>query len=262
MDPAKPRNDNINNFFGVADQLSYLGQIKSIYNGASSSATVSADLATLWFPAGFEVNGGTNIQAGSTPLTEVASGATPTLSATSSGQATQNVLYGGTIFANMTYPLVALGASGMKQAGNFGARIDIVGQEGVDIQNFKTGTSTTAIAPPSHTSAQLQGYVQYNSTNLSTTDSSTYAGAIFVGFAYGYNYMSHDYQRDYGFSSVSNGIGQVSAGLLISGVAKLAISRGFGPSQTYIDSTTGKTTIVNNFKAYSFGITYQTPGAK
>ena len=261
MDQTKSRNDNINNFFGVADQLSYFGQIKSIYNGASSSATVSADFATLWFPAGFAVNGGTNIQAGSTPPTEVAFGTTPTLAATSSAQATQNLLYGGTIYADISYPLIANGASGMKQAGNFGTRVDIVGREGVDIQNFKAGTSTTATAPPSHASVQLQGYAQYNSTNL-TTDSSTYAGAIFLGFAYGYNYMSHSYQRDYGFLSVNNGVGQVPAGILVSGVAKIAVSRGFGPSQTFIDSTTGKTTTVNNFKSYSFGITYQSPGAK
>jgi hypothetical protein len=258
-------NDNIGKnvvaFYGAASQLSYFGQIKSIYNGASSSATISADLASLYFSNGMEVDAGTNIQAGSTPPTAVTPGSSPTLSATSAAQATQNLLYGGTLYADVLYPLMAIGASGVKQAGNFGARVDIAGREGVDIQNFKTGTSTTVSSPPSHSSVQLQGYMQYNSSNL-TADSSTYNGAIFLGFAYGYDYMSHDYERDYGFSSVNNGVGEVSAGILVSGVAKIAISRGFGPSQSYIDSTTSNPVTKNNFKAWSFGITYQSPGAK
>jgi len=248
---------NILDFYSVASQLSYFGQIKSIYNGASSSTTVSSDIASLYFSNGMMVDAGTNIQAGSAPA-DVPSGTTTTLSATSAAQATQNILYGGTVYADISYPLIAEGAAGATKSGNFGARLDIVAREGVDLQNFKAGTSTKATAPSSHGSAQLQGYMQYNSVNL-TTDKSTYAGAIFLGFAYGYNYMSHGYQRDYGFSQVSNGAGEVSAGILVSGVAKIAVSRGFGPSQAYTDSVSNKSTSTNNFKAWSFGITYQTP---
>jgi hypothetical protein len=36
-------------------------------------------------------------------------------------------------------------------------------------------------------------------------------------------------------------------------------TRAFGPSRTYIDSTTKVETTVNNFKAWSFGISYQSP---
>jgi hypothetical protein len=247
---------NILNFFSVSKPLSYFTQIKSVYNGASSAATVSADIAELYFLSGFEVDAGTNIQAGATTPTAVSTGTVPTLSATNAALAAQNMLYGGTIYASASYPLLAFGTSGSAKAGNFGLRADLVGREGIDIQSFKSGTSTTAAAPPSHTSVQLQGYAQYNSINL-TTDSSTYLGAIFVGFAYGYDYMSHGYQRDYGFADVNNGVGQLSAGVLINGVAKIALSRGVGPSQTYIDSTTSKQTSTNSFKSWSFGITYQ-----
>lgn len=255
-----PNSDSLNQFFGVADQISFLHQVKSIYNGVSGSDTVSADIVTLYFPVGFEISAGTNIQAGSGSSSAVSSGTTPTLSSSSAAQATQNLLYGGTVVANVSYPLIAVGASGLSQSGNFGTSVDIVGQEGVDVQNFKSGTSSSATAPPSHSSLQLEGYAQYNSTNLS--QNGTYEGAIFLGFAYGYNYMSHGYQRDYGFSSVNNGVGQVSAGILISGVARISVSRGFGPSQTYIDSTSMLTTKVNNFKAWSFGISYQSAGSK
>src|SRR5260370_32029593 len=100
----------INDFFGTAHKLSYFDQIKSIYNGASSSATVSADLASLNFTNGMQVNVGTNIQAGSTGVTAVSSGTIPTLSATSAGQATQNMLYGGTVFASALLPIIAAAA--------------------------------------------------------------------------------------------------------------------------------------------------------
>ena len=68
----------------------------------------------------------------------------------------------------------------------------------------------------------------------------------------------YGYARDYGFGKrVNNDIGQVSLGILINGVAKISVSRAFGPSQTYIDSTTMAQTTINNFKAWSFGIAYQ-----
>jgi hypothetical protein len=70
--------------------------------------------------------------------------------------------------------------------------------------------------------------------------------------------MSHDYARDYGFGNhVENGVGQVSFGILLNNVAKISVSRGFGPTQTYIDNTSMATTTINNLKSWSIGITYQ-----
>jgi hypothetical protein len=261
MDFGTGQSDNINAFYGTAAPLSYFNQIKSIYNGASSSATVSADLASLNFSNGMQMTAGTNIQAGASNATTVSSGAVPTLSASGAAQATQNMLYGGTVLASALYPLVAAGADKVGSAGGLGMLIDFTVKEGVDIQNFKSGTSVDVNAPSSHSSAQIEGYLQYNSINLAP-GSTNYVGAVFVGGSYGYSYTSHGYARDYGFgSNVNNGIGQISAGILISGVAKISISRAFGPSQTYVDSTTNAQTTVNNFKAWSFGISYQSPPA-
>jgi len=262
MGSGPAREANINTFFGTAGKLSYINQIKSIYNGASNSATVSADLASLNFADGWQVTAGTNIQAGSSSPAAVSTGTIPTLSATSAGQATQNILYGGTIFASGLYPLLAAGGSNIGSTSNLAILVDLVGMEGIDLQNFKSGTSANVNAPPSHTSVQVEGYLQYNSTNLAPGSSTDFAGAIFVGGSYGYSYTSHDYARDYGFgSNVNNGIGQVSAGILINQVAKIVLSRAFGPSQTYIDSTSMAQTTVNNFKSWSFGITYQSAPA-
>jgi hypothetical protein len=252
---------NINNFYGTVGTFSYLRQVKSIYNGASSSATISADIASLNFLNGMQLTAGTNIQAGGSSPASVTSGTIPTLSAMSAGQATQNMLYGGTIVASGSYPLVVGGADQINSLGGLGILIDLVGREGIDVQNFSAGTSTSVVSPSSHSSAQLEGYLQYNSTNLATS-SSTYAGAVFVGGSYGYSYTSHDYARDYGFGNrVNNDIGQVSAGIVISGVAKIALSRAFGPPQTYIDSTSSVQTRINNFQSWSFGIAYQSPPA-
>ena len=202
------KDDNINAFFGTAGKLSYFDQIKSIYNRASSSATVSADLATLNFSNGMQVTAGTNVQTGSSSAPSVNTGTIPTLSSTDAGQATQNMLYGGTIFASALYPLIAVGTSNVGKAGGLGILLDLLGKEGVDIQNFNSGTNTNVTSPPSHTSAQIEGYLQYNSTNLAA-GSKDYAGAIFIGGSYGYSYTSHGYARDYGFgNNVSNGIGQ------------------------------------------------------
>jgi hypothetical protein len=259
------RNSNVNTFFSTDGTYSFFNQIKSIYNGASSSATVSADLASLNFPIGVEMTAGTNIQAGSSGAATVSTGTIPTLAATSAGQATQNILYGGTIFASVIYPVLATGADNLGSPGALGMLIDVIGKEGVDVQNFKPGTSTNVNAPPSHTSAQVEGYLQYNSTNLAPGASGEYAGSVFVGGSYGYSRASHGYARDYGFGdNVNSRIGQVSAGIVISGVAKIALSRAFGPSQTYIDSTSMTQTTTNNFKSWSFGITYQSapPAAK
>jgi hypothetical protein len=256
------RNKFINNFYRTYNSISFLNQIKSIYNGSSASATVSADLTTLNFTSGIQVNVATNIQAGSSGPTSVGSGVVPTLSGNAAGQATQNMLYGGTLVASVLYPLVAVGAANVNNPGSFGLSLDIAAREGIDIQNFKAGTSTTVTSPPSHSSAQIEGYISYNSTNL-TADSSTFAGALFLGGSYGYSHTSHDYARDYGFgNNVNNAIGQISAGILINNVAKISVSRGFGPSQTYIDSTSMLPRTINNFKSWSIGITYQSPPPK
>jgi hypothetical protein len=262
MGSSEARIANINSFFNTDGKLSFINQVKSIYNGASNSATVSADLASLNFSAGWQVTLGTNIQAGASSPTAVSAGTVPTLSATSAGQATQNMLYGGTITASGLYPLLAAGAANLSSTAGVGFMVDFLAKEGVDIQSFKSGTSTNVNNPTSHTSAQVEGYLQFNSTNLAPGSTSLYAGAIFVGGSYGYSYMSHDYARDYGFAThVNNGVGQISAGFLINNVANIALSRAFGPSQTYIDSTSMAPTTANYFKAWSFGITYQSSPA-
>jgi IPT/TIG domain len=257
---ATVREANINSYYDTTGTLTFFGQIKSIYNGASSSATVSADLATLNFSNGMQMTAGTNIQAGSsTSTTNVASGTTPTLSASGAAQAAQNMIYGGNFTARAVMPVTGFGIQ-TSSPGGIGGTLDGVLQGGVDVQNFKAGTSTSATSPSSHGLAGMEGYLFYNSINPASGSNSTsniYAGAIFVGGSYGYSYTSHDYARDYGFGHVNRGVGQASAGILINNVAKITISRGFGPSQVYNDSTSGATTTVNNFKAWSFGITYQ-----
>jgi len=98
-------------------------------------------------------------------------------------------------------------------------------------------------------SGQIEGYLQSNSINL-LPNSQQFVGSVFIGGSYRYTYMSHKYARDYGFGTqVNNGIRQVYLGILLNGVAKI--------TQTYIDSTTMAQTTVNNFKAWSFGIAYQ-----
>lgn len=250
--------NNINAFYQTYGSLSFFNQIKSIYNGASGSATVSADLATMNFGDGAQVTVGTNVQAGSSGVATVSSGTVPTLSANGAGQATQNLLYGGTFFASQLYPVAAAWGSSLGAPGGFGLLVDLITKEGADVQNFKSGTNVSVSSPPFHGSAQMESYLQYNSINV-VPGSHNFVGALFAGGSYGYDYMSHGYARDYGFAQVSNGIGQISFGVLISGVARISVSRAFGPSQTYIDGTTMSKTTINNFKAWSFGITYQSP---
>lgn len=251
------RDSNVNSFYNTSGSFSFFNQIKSIYNGASSAATVSADAATLNFHSGLQLVATTNVQVGASSPTPVSSGMLPTLAATDAGKATQDLLYGGTFVGTVLYPLVNAGVGGLSSAGGAGLTIDLFGKEGVDIQNFKSGTNTNVNAPPSHTSAGIEGYLQYNSINLAP-GSSLFAGAVFVGGSYGYSYSSHDFARDYGFGNrLSTGLGQISVGILINNVAKIVVSRAFGPSQTYIDSTTMAQKTVDNFSAWSFGITYQ-----
>jgi hypothetical protein len=256
------RDTNINRFYDTAGQFSFFNQIKAIYNGASTSATVSADIASLNFSNAMQLTAGTNVQAGPTAAATTSTGTVPTLSAAGAAQATQNMLYGGTFVASAIYPVIAVGAAGINNTtGNLGAVVFVGAQEGVDIQNFKSGTSVTVNSPPSHTNAGIQGYVQYNSINLiggTGSDAKSFKGALFVGGSYGYSYMSHGYARDYGFgTNWSNSIGQLSVGILVNGVARITFSKAFGPSQTYIDSTSNTQKTVNNFRTLSFGITYQ-----
>lgn len=247
----------IENFFGSNQATPPLTQVASNYNGASSSATVSANLVSLIFNSGWQAIVATNIQAGSAGVTDVTQGTVPTLSANAAGQATQNMLYGGTLAFIADLPLLFYGPK-IGQPGGLGFELDAVSREGVDIQNFKTGTSTSVNSPPSHHATQLESYFVYNAINPPSGSSSGFAGSVFLGANYGYSYTSHGYARDYGFGPrVNNDLGQVSAGILITNVAKISVSRAFGPSQTYMDSTSLAKTKVNNFKAWSFGITYQ-----
>jgi hypothetical protein len=262
------KNANINTFWQTNGSFVFFNQIKSIYNQASNSVTVSADMGTLNFPIGMQLNIGTNIQAGSVPPTPVSTGTVPTLSPTAAAQAAQNMLYGGTIFASGAYPLFAVGGNRINSAGNWGGMLDVAGREGVDIQSFKSGTSTGATSPSTHTSLQVEGYVQMNSTNLPTGGGGTFAGALFAGGSYGYSYTSQQYIRNYGIANAGNRLGQVAGGIIINGVAKLAFSKAFGPSQTFFDGTLTptptKAITVNNFKAWSFELSYQSaaPGTK
>lgn len=255
---------NINGFYQTTGSFSFFNQIKSIYNGASGSATVSADLATLNFSDGLQLTVASNVQAGSSGAASVSSATIPTLSANGAGQATQNILFGGTFVVSQLYPLLAVGASRWGSPGGVGVIVDLILKEGADVQNFKSGTNISVTSPPFHGSAQMEGYLQYNSINLAPS-SQHFAGSLFFGGAYGYNYMSRAYARDYGFGSqFQNGVGQVSFGILINGVAKIIVSRAFGPSQTYFDSATmtnatPRPTTVNNFRSWSFGVAYQSP---
>ncbi|MGA9041566.1 MAG: hypothetical protein WB421_13605, partial [Terriglobales bacterium] len=251
---------SLNAFFNSGQAVSPLTQVSSVYNGASSSATVSANLVSMIFRSGWQGLVMTNIQAGSAATTTTTTQAVPpTLSATAAAQAAQNMLYGGTLAFAADFPLIFYGPH-VGDAGGFGIEVDAVGREGIDIQNFASGTSTSVTSPPSHFASNLEGYMLYNAINQPANSTTGFSGSLFLGGSYGYDYTSHGYAREYGFyDRVHNDLGQVSAGILITGVAKIAVSRAFGPSQTYIDSATGVVVPnpVNNFKAWSIGITYQ-----
>ena len=49
---------------------------------------------------------------------------------------------------------------------------------------------------------------------------------------------------------------------MMNGVATISVTRGFGPSQSYIDGTTMAHVNMNNFKTWSLGITYQKAPSK
>lgn len=261
-DPKTKEKKNLNDFFNTNSQLSFFNQVKSTYNAASGSTTLSADLATLNFMNGTQWTVTTNAQVGSSGSTAIGSGTVPTLSSTSAAQAAQNMLWGGTVLVSYIYPLYAFGAGNLSTPGAWGGLLDVIGKGGVDIQNFKPSTNINVSAPPVHASGGLEGYIFINAINSAPTGSSSgFAGALFGGFSYAAAYTSHGYARDYGFgNAVGGAIGQISAGILMNGVAKISISRGFGPKQSYIDSTSLAHVYVDNFKTWSLGITYQSSG--
>ena len=74
--------------------------------------------------------------------------------------------------------------------------------------------------------------------------------------------MNHSYSIQNGFGGrIDSQIAQVSAGILLNGVAKIAVYRGFGPSQQYIDSTSMVQKTANNFQTWSIAIAYQKSGS-
>jgi hypothetical protein len=258
--------DAVNAILGTSGKFTPFNQIQSIYNGSSGSATISSDLGTLNFDSGLQLALVTNAQAGSAGAgsTSTSTGGVPTLAANGAGQAVQNVLYGGTFLLNALVPVILAQRGDPSNQDAIILNVDWVNRGGVDIQNFKSGTNVNSTNPPVHVSSKLDAYFQYNSTHQSTDPSGfNFTGAVFVGGSYGYDYMSHGYASDYGFGNrVNNGIGQASIGVMINNVVKVAFSRAFGPSQTYVDSTSMKQTTVNNFKSWSIGISYQQAAAQ
>jgi hypothetical protein len=248
----------VNCFYSTNGLFSYFNQFQSIYSAASGSTTLNAQLGSLNFTNGMQVTVGTNPQVGPTTSTSTTTSSSalaasvPTLSATAAAQAAQNVLSGGTIFGYDLFPLLYHQSNGL-------VTLSAVGREGVDIQKFNN-MSITATNPSSHTFVGLQGYLQYNSSN-NAANSTDPAGSIFVGGSYGYSLMNHSYSVENGFGGrVNSQIAQLSAGILINGVVRLAAYRGFGPSQRYIDSTTMAQKTVNNFQTWSVAIAYQSSG--
>jgi hypothetical protein len=252
------RKTAVNCYYSTNTTFSYFTQFQSIYNAASGATTLNAQVGALNFSNGMQLTIATNPQVGAansnnTTPAATATVAVPTLSATSAAQAAQNVLNGGTIFGFDLIPLFS-------RQGDAMVTIDAVLREGVDLQKFNN-TSITATNPSTHTFAGLQGYFQFNSSN-NAANSTGPAGSIFFGAMYGYNLMNHTYSLQNGFGGRSNTqIAQISGGVLLNGVVKIAASRGFGPSQKYIDSTSMSQTTINNFQTWSIAIAYQSSGS-
>jgi len=261
----------INCFYQTDNQLAFFTQFESIYNAASGSATIIANIGSFNFNNGMQVSLGTNVQTGtSSPASSTPASGTlpppPTLTAAAAAQASQNLFYGGNFYAYGLYPIFSRANLSPTDRWDFEAAV--VAREGVDLQNFG-GTSTVATSPATHFNIFGEGYYQYDANPL-TPSSTTVPLAIFVGGQYGYEYTSRSYAREYGFGAVStksgflpnpgSKVGDLSAGFLVSGAVQIAVSREFGPSQTYIDSVTGLSPPVNNFKSWSFAIQYQSKG--
>lgn len=247
----------INCYYQTNDQLAFFTQVKSIYNAMSSSTTVAANIGSYNFNNGMQLSLGTNIQAGPagpTP-TVVAGQSVPTLTATGAAQAAQNLFYGGNVYVYDDFPILIKKASGSIR---WHFVNDILAREGVDIQSFN-GTTTTATSPTTHFNFFDEAYWQYDADPA--TGSQTAPLAIFLGGQYGYAYTSVRYAQQYGFLNKSNAqVGAISFGVLVTGQFNVTVLREFGPSQKFIDSSTGKLGVVNNFKSWSFGVQYQTKG--
>ena len=178
----------------------------------------------------------------------------PTLSAASAAQASQNVINGGTVFAMDLLPIFS------KQSTSSLATLTGAVKEGVDLQKFNS-TSITSSNPSTHSFVGLEGYFQLTSSN-SAPNSTDPAGSIFLGGSYGYSLMNHSYSIQNGFGGrINSQIAQLSAGILLNGVVKIAAYRGFGPSQRYIDSTSLVQKTANNFQTWSIAIAYQKSGS-
>jgi hypothetical protein len=258
----------VNCFYSTNGLFSDFNQFQSIYNAASGSTTINAQLGSLNFTNGMQITVGTNPQVGSSSSNSstaaaasqsfrsnaAAASSIPTLSAAATAQAAQNISNGGTVYAVDLFPLF------LKSSTYSLATLSTVVREGVDFQKFNN-TSVTASNPSTHTFVGLEGYFQLTSSN-NATNSSNPAGSIFLGGSYGYSLMNHSYSIQNGFGGrINSQIAQVSAGILLNGVAKIAVYRGFGPSQQYIDSTSMVQKTANNFQTWSIAIAYQKSGS-
>lgn len=248
----------VNCYYSTNSLSSYFNQFQSIYNAASGATTLNANIASLNFVNGMQLTLGTNPQVGSTSGSStpgtISPAGVPTLSSSGAAQAAQNMLNGGTIFGSDLLPILSRQSNGL---------ITLSGEvrEGVDLQKFNN-TSTTASNPSTHTFVGLEGYLQYNSSN-NAPNSSDPAGSIFLGGKYGYGLANHSYSVGNGFGGrVNYQLAQLSAGVLVNGVIKIAAYRGFGPSQKFIDGTAKTQKIVNNFQTWSIAIAYQSSSGK
>jgi hypothetical protein len=246
---------SINCFYSTNKALAFFTQIRSTYNGGSST-TVSANIGSYNFPNGMQLTLGTNVQAGPSGTGSAPVNGVPVLAAAGAAQAAQNVFYGGNFYLSGLYPIIANPTYSNTRV-HFDA--DLVAREGVDLQNFTAGTDTTASSPNSHFYLMGEFYWQYDAIPVNLGEASPMS--IFLGGQYGYSYTSAGYARQYGFGkNTSAGIGDISAGVIINSMFTVQVLHEFGPSQNYIDSTTNKLTHVNNFQNWSFSIWYQNKG--
>lgn len=153
----------VNDFYGTAQSYSFISQAKSVYNGKAGSNNASVDLASLNFPLRFKAIFTTNAQLGVTTKTIASGGSALTLSSASAAQAAQNMINGGTFNSSFLFPLVFAGPEDPSAAGEVIFTLDAIATGGIDFQDFKACTSTTAVNPPTHANVGLESFVQINS---------------------------------------------------------------------------------------------------
>lgn len=271
---ADSREECIDQYYQTAQSLSYFNQIQTSYNALSASTNLGANIASYNFNNGMQLGLNFSAIAGSSNCSSSGSNSTsttcssstgtqntpPTLTTAAAAQAAQNLLSSGNVAASVLYPVFSFGDLSTDRwalKGNFVAR------EGVDLQSFTIGTSTSATNPNTHFNSWLEANWQYDADPSSP--GSTSAATIFVRGMYGLNYLSSGYAREYGFMSTKDVLNKqgpiaiASVGIMVHGQYTISVSKGFGPAQYYIDSTKGNTspTVYNNFRTLSFGITYQ-----